>query len=305
MVSPFKISLQIPNYEKTERFFSFRLQSLTPEEPSEYKNPTKTFVVSDIEGNFAPFFRLLVAAGVISPNLNWTFDDGHLVILGDCFDRGEDVTECLWLIYALEEKAKRAGGYVHFILGNHEIMNMNGDWRYIHPKYAKETFSEKYPPTALYHGNTELWNWIKTKNIIEKLGSTLYVHGGISQEILTHRLSVAEINQLARPWYGKGDEALTQEAKIANLFDAETSPFWYRGYYNGNATREQIRTTLKFYDVHTIVTGHTLQEKITGYFHNHVINTDTDHANDLSEGLMITKKGFFRVEHSGNVEKFK
>ncbi len=45
---------------------------------------------------------------------------------GDMFDRGDQVTECLWLVYALEETAKAAGGYVHFILGNHELMNLQG-----------------------------------------------------------------------------------------------------------------------------------------------------------------------------------
>ncbi len=51
------------------------------------------------------------------------------------FDRGEQVTECLWLIYSLEEKAKAVGGYVHFVLGNHEIMNLQGDFRYVQEKY--------------------------------------------------------------------------------------------------------------------------------------------------------------------------
>ncbi len=48
------------------------------------------------------------------------------------------MTECLWLIYSLEEKAKAAGGYVHFILGNHEIMNMQGDFRYVQDKYRSK-----------------------------------------------------------------------------------------------------------------------------------------------------------------------
>ncbi len=57
---------------------------------------------------------------------------------GDMFDRGEQVTECLWLIYSLEEKAKKSGGYVHFILGIiMEIMNLCGDIRYRQKKYSR------------------------------------------------------------------------------------------------------------------------------------------------------------------------
>ena len=59
---------------------------------------------------------------------HWTFGKGHLVICGDLFDRGNDVTAELWLLYKLEEEAKEKGGYVHTILGNHEIMNLSGDF---------------------------------------------------------------------------------------------------------------------------------------------------------------------------------
>ncbi len=49
------------------------------------------------------------------------------------FDRGEQVTECLWRIYSLEKKAKSAGGYVHFIL-EITVMNLQGDHLYVQAK---------------------------------------------------------------------------------------------------------------------------------------------------------------------------
>jgi len=51
-----------------------------------------------------------------------------LVLVGDCVDRGQEVTQVLWLIYKLEIAAKNKGGSVHFVLGNHEIMNFQGNW---------------------------------------------------------------------------------------------------------------------------------------------------------------------------------
>ncbi len=104
MISPFKISIEVPEYEKKGRFFSFRLHSTPVNDECEFNMPPKIFVVSDIEGNFVSFFKLLVAAEVINSKTEWTFSDGHLVILGDCFDRGEQVTECLWLIYSSLKK---------------------------------------------------------------------------------------------------------------------------------------------------------------------------------------------------------
>lgn len=305
MPTLFKISLQVPHSEKDDRYFSFPLHNSLEIESAIYAPSPKIFVVSDIEGNLAPFFEILVAANVISKKMEWTFGDGHLVILGDCFDRGQEVTECLWMIYALEVKSKVFGGKVHFILGNHEIMNMNGDWRYIHPKYATHTFADRFPPTALYAANQELWNWLQTKNIIEKIGSILFVHGGITREVLNLRLSVQEINEIIRPFYLNGEDKAAFDPIARVLFNAESSPFWYRGYYTGQADQQLIDDTLIQYQVHTIVTGHTMLDKVASFFQDKVIDVNTDYANGVNEGLMIIKDRFFRLEPSGHGHRIK
>jgi len=45
-------------------------------------------------------------------------------------DRGNDVMPVLWMIYKLENEAIIKGGRVHFILGNHEGMNIQGNENY-------------------------------------------------------------------------------------------------------------------------------------------------------------------------------
>lgn len=303
MSSPFKISLQIPNYKHEDRFFSFRLQETQNNEPSEFKEAEKLFVVSDIEGNFVQFYKLLVRAGVVSPTLQWIFGEGHLVILGDCFDRGDQVTECLWLIYSLEEKAKRVGGYVHFILGNHEVMNMSGDWRYVHQRYAPDSHATGTGPSALYYANDELWKWLRTKNIIEKVGPFLFVHAGISREILDLKLSISELNDLARLYYQTALDDANTTSLARLLIDSDYSPLWYRGYYEGSADKELIKDTLRHFKCYVIITGHTIQETITPYFSKRVFNVDTDHANNLSEGLLMAKNKFYRITIDGRKEK--
>jgi len=56
-----------------------QLQNEKPESP--YVN--KMLVISDIEGNFAAFRKLLQGNGVIDENFNWTFGNGQLVLTGD------------------------------------------------------------------------------------------------------------------------------------------------------------------------------------------------------------------------------
>ena len=299
-----KIALQVDYPGKTNRYYSLGLKLNLENERSEYTKPRKIYAVSDIEGNFQSFCKLLLAKKIINKYLQWTFEDNHLVIAGDCFDRGEQVTECLWLIYSLEEKARREGGYVHFILGNHEIMNMNGDWRYVHPKYAEKLNSTKYQPTALYDGNNELWRWLLTKNIMEKIGDILFVHGGISGELLQLNMSISEINRKVRPLYTQATNIFT-DPLLSIVFNSDNSPFWYRGYYQPDASENQVNATLERFGVKTIVTGHTQVDQVTSFFNGKVINIDTNHAAGSSEALFISGDRYYRVTSEGKKERVK
>jgi hypothetical protein len=301
MLTKIKISIQAP--DKADHYFSFKLIDLNNER-SEFFQPTKMLVVSDIEGNFQTFCRHLVKARIIDKYLEWTFGNGHLVIVGDCFDRGEQVIECLWLIYSLEYKARKQGGHVHFILGNHEIMNLNSDWRYVHPRYAVKKAASKNPAAALYDGNTELWRWLQTKNIMEKIGDVLFVHGGVSEKLLQLNLSISEINNIARPYYKQANKLFTDPA-LHTIFNSTDSPFWYRGYYQQATKEELIDATLNHFGVKTIVTGHTIMDKITAFYKGKVINVDTDHASGNSETLLIRKDRFYKIDKEGKRERIK
>lgn len=295
MTESIKIAISVPRLKRTKSHIALKVKQDIMNEPSVYNKPSKILALSDIEGNFVPFLKLLLANKVIDRYLRWTFNDGHLVIVGDCFDRGEEVMECLWLIYYLEEKARKAGGYVHFLLGNHEIMNLNGDWRYVHPKYAQ---SSRVPFTALYDGNNELWRWLCTKNIMEKVGDTLFVHGGIAPELLHLNLSIADINNKVRPYYNRANQSF-DDPLLSTVFNSTNSPFWYRGYYlaENGVSEEVINATLEHFGVKTIVTGHTVVSQVTSYFDGKLINLDTDHAAGQSEALLIRKNKFYRVRY--------
>lgn len=298
-----KISLSLPGANTSGTYFSLRVKGDLYNERSIYSSPPKILALSDIEGNFNSFRRLLLKNGVIDLHYHWTFDDNHLVIVGDCFDRGEQVTECLWLIYSLEEKARKKGGYVHFILGNHEIMNMNGDWRYAHPKYAIASRSHA-SRTALYGGNNELWRWLSTKNIMEKIGDILFVHGGIAPQFLQLKGTIASINNQIRPHYNQAHK-LFADPLLNTVFNSESSPFWYRGYYQQAVSEELIDATLTHFQVNNIITGHTIVEKVSCYFNGKVININTDHAAGKSQALLIKKTRFYRVDMNGKRERIK
>lgn len=291
--------------DEPDKTFSVKLKDKLVIEKSEYEKPDKLVAISDIEGNFSAFKELLQQCGVIDSSYNWTFGNGHLVLLGDFLDRGDKVTEVLWLIYSLEEKAKTAGGYVHFILGNHEIMNLSGDLRYLPLKYVKNSklLRENYS-FGLYGKNSELGRWLNTKNIIEKIGDLLFVHAGISKEMnRMYFSSLNRINEIARPYYI--DRHYTyNDQRIAVIF-GEAGPLWYRGYYKGSplASIDQIDNTLKVFNVKQIITGHSLiADTISVSYGGKLINLDVHHAGGHSEALVIEGEKQFRINKDG--EKF-
>lgn len=280
--------------------FTVALKKELVNEKTEYPDIKKIFILSDIEGNFKSFHKLLLANGIIDDKFNWTFGTGHMVLTGDFFDRGDRVTEVLWLIYSLEEKAKAAGGYVHFILGNHEIMNMSNDFRYVHPKYMENAALINETYAALYGENSELGRWLRTKNIVERVGDILFAHGGISAELNSLDMGAGKINKLARPWY-QDTTFKYKDLKVELLF-SEYGPFWYRGYYTGKmkATQAQVDSTLHIYDAKYIATGHTVvADTISVLYNGKVFNTDVHHVKGHSEALLYDEGKFYRVSPGG------
>ena len=283
--------------------FSFPLKKELENEKTEYPGVSKQFILSDIEGNFKAFRKLLMAGGVIDENFNWTFGDGHLVLTGDFFDRGTQVTEVLWLIYSLEDKAKAAGGYVHFVLGNHEIMNLSGDTRYVQPKYFETASLVKGNYIMLYNENSELGRWLRTKNIMEKVGDILFMHGGISPAMNRMNIPVSGVSSMARPYYADST-FIYPDPRIDTLY-SDLGPFWYRGYYTGSpkASSADVDNTLAAYGVKHIATGHTvIADTISVLFKGKVFNTDVHHAGGHSEALLLENGKYYRV--SGLGEKF-
>lgn len=93
----------------------------------------RVVAIGDVHGDYAKFHDQLVQAGLIDAKDGWIGGATHLVQLGDVPDRAPDTRKILDLLIKLEPQAKKAGGYVHALIGNHEAMNMEGDLRYTTP----------------------------------------------------------------------------------------------------------------------------------------------------------------------------
>jgi len=104
--------------------------------------PSRVVAIGDIHGDFDALNGILKNAGIIDTSGRWTASDATLVQVGDFTDRGPRVRAVMDLLMDLERQASAAGGRVVVLLGNHEVMNLLGDGRYITPAIY-ETFADQ------------------------------------------------------------------------------------------------------------------------------------------------------------------
>lgn len=285
-------------------FFKVKLQDKLTNDKPEVSRAKKMLIFSDIEGEFGMMRKFLQANKVIDDQFKWIFGDGHLLLVGDFVDRGKQVTEVLWLIYSLEAQARAAGGDVHYVLGNHEIMNLSGDLRYLNAKYQRSAQLMNKPYTSLLGEDTELGQWFRSKNVALKMGDILLVHGGISPQVYNLDLDVTKVNKLARPFYA--DSLFNYPNIETDILMGDYGPFWYRGYYRkgeeGMAKSAlEVDSSLMRFRTRHIVTGHTVvADTVSMLFNGKLFNTDTPHAKGKSEGLYIEGKEMWRVDAAGN-----
>jgi hypothetical protein len=94
----------------------------------------RVVAVADVHGAYPEFVAILQRTGLIDANRQWIGGSSVLVQTGDVLDRGKRARECLDLIMELERQAKKQNGRVVPLLGNHEVMNLMGDLRYVVPE---------------------------------------------------------------------------------------------------------------------------------------------------------------------------
>lgn len=286
-------------------------------QPETSPMPQKLIAISDIEGNFNGFYSFLVKNKVMDKSYRWTFGKGHLVLNGDFVDRGEHVTAVLWLIYHLEQQAALAGGKVHYILGNHEILNMYGNISYAQYKYrqaAKQISKEADWDRAnkfIYGERSFIGRWLRSKNVMEKIGDYIFVHAGLNSILVDEGITQTQINDIAKRYYGRNPDADSLDRKAYLILKSNHSPYWdrtlsmnifykiqylYRAPFKPipSAQSEQdLEKVLKYYKASRIIVGHSIVSDIKSDYKDRVIKIDLKHGQEKfsgrTKGLLIEK----------------
>jgi hypothetical protein len=191
--------------------------------PAEQTNAV--VAVGDVHGAFDNFVAILQRAGIIDKQNHWAGGKATFVQVGDMIDRGPKPREVMDLMMSLEKEAAQAGGRVVSLLGNHEVMNIMGDLRYVttenylsfadnNSEERRKTAFQQYmkwrsshqqliaelpqpmelteaewmarhPAGFIEHREAfspkgEYGKWLREHAPVAKVGSVIFLHGGIS-----------------------------------------------------------------------------------------------------------------------------
>jgi hypothetical protein len=282
------------------------LRSAKPNYRQNFNDIDSFAAISDIHGNYINYIRLLKSMHIIDDKLNWIFGKGHLVVLGDSFDRGDMVTELLWHLFGLEKQALKAGGMVHLLLGNHENMIFNEDIRYINEKYSRVAEISGIPYFNLYSEETVLGLWLRNQPVILSINDIMFVHAGVSIEMVRRKLDVEQINRIfSRMLIKKEAESSNALSDLSFLIDHD-GPFWYRGFFTDQTYCEtKLDSIFHFYDKKHIVVGHTSSNEIKSLFNNKIFGIDAGLGSNQPGAMLIYKEGtFYQGLATGSKIKF-
>jgi len=230
-----------------------RAQPLSLERPAYlHTAPGRVVAIGDLHGDLAVARKVLRLARAIDAEDHWI--GGTLVVVqtGDTIDRGDDDRAVLELLERLRAEATRAGGAVVTMSGNHEIMNVAGDLRYVSPTAAAAFESgraQAFAPGSNYARILAGWP------VITQVNRSLFVHGGVLPEHV--RYGIDAINREAAAW-------MRGERDVPAWLMQEDAPVWTRLYSAdspepGSEACNQLQRVLDALHAERMVVGHTPQ----------------------------------------------
>lgn len=252
-------------------------------------------VIADLHGDYDRYIDVMRSAGLIDKNGKWSGGETHLVQTGDITDRGADSRKIIDHLVKLAKQAKKKGGYVHMLIGNHETMNVVGDLRYVSDGEYKAFTTKNSPRLQQLQWQHQL-DWMKANMPgFEELDIDAYyaewqqrvplgwvehrqawsLNGEYGKWVKDNHVAI-QVNDtiflhggISQKYCKFTLQSLTEQAIVAmenydpavtTILDDPLGPVWYRGYAQENDTevyRQTLDNILERYGAKRIVVGHS------------------------------------------------
>jgi hypothetical protein len=261
--------------------------------------PERIVAVGDLHGDFDATRRALRLAGAIDAQDNWSGGSLVLVQTGDQLDRGDQEVAILALFEKISAQAEQAGGKVYVLNGNHEIMNVQGDFRYV-SQLGFKRFAELHlsgqpsslsllskmpdfakPRAAAFLPGGPYALKLAERQSVLVLGDTVFAHGGVHPAHVDY--GIDKLNQDYQNWL-KG-----QLPALPELLTNDQSPIWSRAYSSPQTAPDcvSLKQTLTKMGLKRMVLGHSVQKKINSACDNQVWRIDVGMAKSYGGPIQV------------------
>jgi hypothetical protein len=192
--------------------------------------PPKLCAVGDLHGDMDHALEALQLCGAVDGSWKWTGGTMTVVQTGDVLDRGHASLPLLQALWALRDEAAAAGGELLLLLGNHELLNLQGATYYV-DKHELHAYGKAAWKKAMDPNSGELGQRLVTHPGAAVRGSgacrTLFLHAGLRHGTAAAHGSLDQLNAQLRAQVQTG---------AGPLLDAQDGPLWFRGYARPHAS---------------------------------------------------------------------
>ena len=232
----------------------------------------RIIVIGDLHADYSKTKDIFIKLKLIDNENNWIAKPKNtkVVQLGDQLDGGgrgfKESSGELELIKFMDDihiKASNVGGGVYSLIGNHEIMNMLGDFTYASKSDIKQQGGE-LSRKKIFSQGSDIFNKMScSRNVVLKIGSFLFAHAGVLPQHIDEsekHLFIKNINKLMRLFLQ--GEKKPYDVDISKYFLDKTGIIWNREYGHQNPSCSKVDYVTKMLNVGHMIVGHTIQDNI-------------------------------------------
>jgi len=263
---------------------------------NEINNVSRIIIIGDVHGDLKRFKSILIHASIINNNLEWIAEPPNTIIiqLGDQIDSLNRNTNENWeilndfeMIYFTEHLnniARVKGGYCISLIGNHELMNVIGDFSYVSPMSMISSRKELFKP----QGSISLI--LAKRPLIIRIRDLLFCHGKFELEHLKilkkYNKDIYYINYIWNNYLENNKINIEDKEILDKIIIGSNGILWNR---NSNIQTE-TEELFKELNISYMFLGHTALEKIT-IVDNQICYCDTG----LSRAFGTTKYQYIDI----------
>jgi hypothetical protein len=241
----------------------------------------RIIAIGDIHGDFKALHKALLKANIVDTNGDWDESNKDTIViqLGDLLDRGgrgqedtdnyKEEIDILQYIEHLNQQAtdpkKELNSAFLTLIGNHELMNMLGDFRYVSAKAMEGMGGDEGRKKLFLPGGSIAKHIGCCSYGICKIGDWTFVHAGVlPQHLKDKNFSFSNVNDLIRRiMRGEIDKSNLNPSEREFIF-GNNGLFWTRELSKDNPNcslaNESVHILNNSNGNGGIVVGHTVQK---------------------------------------------